>query len=207
MTACTNKSVYGVTTGFGAAANTRTSDVEASQVSILEHLLAGVYGFEIQDLSQLVPSCTRKLNETNTYNADRLVDAEEERTRVSPGLTQGSTYGSRAGEGRQARKRQSSVGNCTLRFKRLRRFKPYLRAKGLSSPRESSAQQWLWPDCGPCCRPLRYEPGGHLAFCELYLVLFVGIERAPSPPNKIDPTYFAPLSCLASINPRLQGSA
>ncbi|EGG03067.1 uncharacterized protein MELLADRAFT_49604 [Melampsora larici-populina 98AG31] len=56
MTARTNKSVYGVTTGFGAAANTRTSDVEALQVSILEHLLAGVHGFETQDLSQLVPS-------------------------------------------------------------------------------------------------------------------------------------------------------
>lgn len=56
MTARTNKSVYGVTTGFGAAANTRTSDVEALQVSIIEHLLAGVHGFENQDLTKFNPS-------------------------------------------------------------------------------------------------------------------------------------------------------
>ncbi|KAG0143159.1 hypothetical protein CROQUDRAFT_673137 [Cronartium quercuum f. sp. fusiforme G11] len=46
MQARTGKSVYGVTTGFGAAANTRTRDVEALQVSIVEHLLAGVHGLE-----------------------------------------------------------------------------------------------------------------------------------------------------------------
>ena len=34
-------SVYGVTTGFGGSANTRTADTEALQVSLLEHQLCG----------------------------------------------------------------------------------------------------------------------------------------------------------------------
>ncbi|KAH9821321.1 phenylalanine ammonia-lyase [Melampsora americana] len=67
MNARTNKSVYGVTTGFGAAANTRTSDVEALQVSILEHLLAGVHGFENQDLTQF-NSISSDLNQPLNLN-------------------------------------------------------------------------------------------------------------------------------------------
>jgi phenylalanine ammonia-lyase len=34
-------SVYGVTTGFGGSADTRTSDTEALQISLLEHQLCG----------------------------------------------------------------------------------------------------------------------------------------------------------------------
>ncbi|KAI7950781.1 hypothetical protein MJO29_009455 [Puccinia striiformis f. sp. tritici] len=39
-----NQSTYGVTTGFGAAATTRTHEVGALQVSIIEHLLCGLTG-------------------------------------------------------------------------------------------------------------------------------------------------------------------
>jgi len=34
-------SIYGVTTGFGGSADTRTSDTEALQISLLEHQLCG----------------------------------------------------------------------------------------------------------------------------------------------------------------------
>lgn len=34
-------SIYGVTTGFGGSADTRTADVEALQISLLEHQLCG----------------------------------------------------------------------------------------------------------------------------------------------------------------------
>lgn len=50
MRARTGESTYGVTTGFGAAATTRTRHVQELQVSIVEHLLAGITGV---DLSQL----------------------------------------------------------------------------------------------------------------------------------------------------------
>lgn len=53
MLARTTKSTYGVTTGFGAAATTRTDQVEALQISIIEHLLAGVTGFDLDRLSAL----------------------------------------------------------------------------------------------------------------------------------------------------------
>jgi len=52
----TGQSTYGVTTGFGAAATTRTLHVEALQVSIVEHLLAGLTGLNLPQLaSQLAP--------------------------------------------------------------------------------------------------------------------------------------------------------
>jgi len=52
----TNQSTYGVTTGFGAAATTRTHHVEALQISIVEHLLAGVTGLNLPLLAnQLTP--------------------------------------------------------------------------------------------------------------------------------------------------------
>lgn len=44
----TDLSTYGVTTGFGAAATTRTHRVEALQLSIVEHLLAGITGLNLQ---------------------------------------------------------------------------------------------------------------------------------------------------------------
>ncbi|CAH7667670.1 L-Aspartase-like protein [Phakopsora pachyrhizi] len=57
MLARTGKSTYGVTTGFGAAATTRTDRVKELQVSIVEHLLAGATGFEIDESNQqIVPS-------------------------------------------------------------------------------------------------------------------------------------------------------
>lgn len=34
-------SIYGVTTGFGGSADTRTADTEALQISLLEHQLCG----------------------------------------------------------------------------------------------------------------------------------------------------------------------
>ncbi|KAA1104409.1 hypothetical protein PGT21_022397 [Puccinia graminis f. sp. tritici] len=52
----TKQSTYGVTTGFGAAATTRTHRVEALQVSIVEHLLAGATGLNLPKLAhQLRP--------------------------------------------------------------------------------------------------------------------------------------------------------
>lgn len=52
----TKQSTYGVTTGFGAAATTRTHKVEELQVSIVEHLLGGATGFQLsKDADRLTP--------------------------------------------------------------------------------------------------------------------------------------------------------
>ncbi|MBW0545399.1 hypothetical protein O181_085114, partial [Austropuccinia psidii MF-1] len=47
----TNLSTYGVTTGFGASATTRTASTNQLQVSIIEHLLAGVTSLDFNKTS------------------------------------------------------------------------------------------------------------------------------------------------------------